>query len=157
VPAELVFDQGLGDLFVVRVAGNVIAPSLVGSVEFAVEQFGTRLVVVMGHSSCGAVKVTLDVLESGDGSASPNLADIVDRIRSAIEPVYRRRSGMTADELMARAVRENVESSVRQLKAASESLARLSAEEDLLIVGAEYSLETGEVDFFSGLPDADPA
>src|SRR5450432_4889311 len=63
VPVEIVFDQGLGDLFVIRVAGNIVAPSLIGSVEFAAEQFGTRLVVVLGHSRCGAIETTLEQLQ----------------------------------------------------------------------------------------------
>ena len=87
VPAEIVFDQGLGDLFVIRVAGNIVAPSLVGSVEFAADKLGTRLVVVMGHSGCGAVQATLDELERPSENRSPNLRSIVERIRPSIEPL----------------------------------------------------------------------
>jgi carbonic anhydrase len=81
VPAEIVFDQGLGDLFVIRVAGNIVAPSQIGSVEFAAERFGTRLVVVLGHSQCGAVLATLEELQRPRESQSRNLRSIVDRIR----------------------------------------------------------------------------
>src|SRR5260221_3196407 len=83
VPAEIVFDQGLGDLFVIRVAGNIVAPSQIGSVEFAADRFGTRLVVVLGHSMCGAIQATLDELGRPSTDQSPNLRAIVDRIRPA--------------------------------------------------------------------------
>lgn len=153
VPAEIVFDQGLGDLFVVRVAGNVVAPSLVGSVEFAADRFGTRLVVVLGHSDCGAVQATLDELEHPTGTRSPNLRSIVDRIRPAVEPLLE--SGdlrRDREALMERAVRANVRASVHHLRHGSEILGTLIEEDGLLVVGAEYSLETGAVDFFEGLP-----
>ena len=87
VPLEMVFDQGLGDLFVIRVAGNIVAPSLIGSVEFAASKFGTRLVVVLGHSDCGAVGATIDAL-SGNGEAeTKNLDAIVQRVRPSVEPL----------------------------------------------------------------------
>src|SRR5512135_1080372 len=86
VPAEIVFDQGLGDLFVIRVAGNVVAPSQVGSVEFAVERFDTPLVVVLGHTLCGGVGATLDVLQGRAKPGSRGLMSIVDRIRPSVEP-----------------------------------------------------------------------
>src|SRR5881296_4625506 len=89
VPAELVFGQGFGDLFVIRVAGNIVAPSQVGSVEFAAERFETRLAVVVGHTQCGAVTATLEELRQPQGHESPNLRAIVDRIRPAIEPLLR--------------------------------------------------------------------
>ena len=85
VPAEIVFDQGLGDLFVIRVAGNIVAPSQVGSVEFAAERFGTRLVVVLGHSQCGAILATLEELGRPTENQSRNLRSIVDRIRPSVE------------------------------------------------------------------------
>src|SRR6202165_6320671 len=81
VPAEIIFDQGLGDLFVIRVAGNIVAPSQVGSVEFAAERFDTPLVVVLGHSRCGAVLATLEELTRPRENQSRNLRSIVDRIR----------------------------------------------------------------------------
>jgi carbonic anhydrase len=148
VPAEIVFDQGLGDLFVIRVAGNVVAPSQVGSVEFAAARFGTRLVVVLGHSQCGAVLATLEQLEQPSASRSRNLRSIVDRILPAVEPVLAAHSGHDSHRLLERAVRANVRASVDQLRHGSEILEALVRDDGLLIVGAEYSLETGVVTFF---------
>ncbi len=147
VPAEIVFDQGLGDLFVIRVAGNIVAPSQLGSVEFAIERFGTPLVVVLGHSRCGAITATVDVVRGGPAAASRNIMAIVDRIRPAIEPLTtgRRRK---LDDLVAAGVRANVRASVNQLRHGSANLETLEAAGRLLIVGAEYDLDTGAVDFF---------
>lgn len=154
VPAEIVFDQGLGDLFVIRVAGNIVAPSLVGSVEFAAERFGTRLVVVLGHTGCGAVLATLEDLESSEGNRSPNLRSIVDRIRPAVEPLTAAHPGKTADDLVHAAVRVNIRASVDRLRHGSAIVEDLAQRDGLLVVGAEYSLETGVVDFFDNAPDA---
>ncbi len=153
VPAELVFDQGLGDLFVIRVAGNIVAPSQVGSVEFAVEQFGTRLVVVMGHSHCGAVKATLDELERNREARSPNLRSIVSRIRPAVETLLETDLARDREALEAHAIRANIRAAAHQLRTGSAILEQLVKKEGLLVVGAEYSLETGVVDFFEGVPD----
>src|SRR5882762_9915309 len=87
VPAELVFGQGFGDLFVIRVAGNIVAPSQVGSVEFAAGRFGTRLAVVLGHTQCGAILATLEELRQPTPNQSPNLHSIVDRIRPSVQPL----------------------------------------------------------------------
>lgn len=152
VPAEIVFDQGLGDLFVIRVAGNVVAPSQIGSVEFAAERFATRLVVVLGHSMCGAVLATLEELERPSESRSPNLRSIVDFIRPSVEELLETESRPSSDELLERAVRANIRASADHLRHGSEILERLIENDGLLIVGAEYSLETGVVDFFEGLP-----
>lgn len=148
VPAELVFDQGLGDLFVIRVAGNIVAPSQIGSVEFAAEQFHTRLVVVLGHSSCGAIIATIDELRRPTENQSRNLRAIVDRVRPAVEPLLGGGAQQVDDALLQRAVRANVHASVTQLRHGSDILEQLVRDEGLLIVGAEYSLDTGEVDFF---------
>jgi carbonic anhydrase len=148
VPAEIVFDQGLGDLFVIRVAGNVVAPSQIGSVEFAAERFGTGLVVVLGHSQCGAVLATLEQLERPRESRSPNLRSIVDRIRPAVEELIDVGPHDISDALVQRAVRANIRASVNQLRHGSEILERLIERHGLLVVGAEYSLESGVVDFF---------
>jgi len=153
VPAEIVFDQGLGDLFVIRVAGNVVAPSLVGSVEFAADVFGTRLVVVLGHTQCGAVTATLEELRRPSQSRSPNLASIVDRIRPTVEVLLEADSGSNPDALLERAVRANIRASANQLRHGSRLLEQLIADAGLWVVGAEYSLETGVVDFFDGVPD----
>ena len=151
VPAELVFDQGFGDLFVIRVAGNVVAPSQVGSVEFAASRFGTRLVVVMGHSQCGAVVATLEELQGRATTESMNLRSIVDRVRPAVEPLLS--LGAYDDETLVReAVRANVRASVTQLRHGSTLLETLIHDSRLSIVGAEYSLETGVVDFFENVP-----
>ena len=154
VPAEIVFDQGLGDLFVIRVAGNIVAPSQIGSVEFAAEVFGTRLVVVLGHSRCGAVVATLEELKRLARHSSRNLRSIVDRVRPAVEPLLETQPNADVDDLVAPAVRANVRASANQLRHGSEVLEHLIQNEGLLIVGAEYSLESGEVEFFEGLPPA---
>jgi carbonic anhydrase len=152
VPAEIIFDQGLGDLFVIRVAGNIVAPSQIGSVEFAAERFGTGLVVVLGHSTCGAIQATLEELGRPSDAQSRNLRSIVDRIRPAIEPLLADRSQPPAD-LVKRAVRANIRASVEQLRNGSEVLAQMVDQNRLLVVGAEYSLESGLVDFFDGVAD----
>jgi carbonic anhydrase len=153
VPAELVFDQGLGDLFVIRVAGNIVAPSLVGSVEFAAAKFGTRLVVVLGHSHCGAVTATLEELRRPTENQSRNLQSIVDRVRPSVEGLLATDLRHDSDALVAQAVRLNIRASADHLRHGSEVLEQLIRDEGLLIVGAEYSLETGEVDFIDGVPD----
>ena len=150
VPAELIFDQGLGDLFVIRVAGNIVAPSHIGSVEYAAEMFGTRLVVVMGHSSCGAVLATLDELERDSESRSPNLRAIVDYIRPSVAQLLETDLRHDRDALVHHAVRANVRASVNHLRHGSKILEQLIQNDGLRVVGAEYSLETGVVDFFEG-------
>jgi len=151
VPAEIVFDQGLGDLFVIRVAGNVVAPSLVGSVEFAADRFGTRLVVVLGHSMCGAVTATVEQLERPTES-SPNLRSIVDRIRPAVVGLVEAGPDRSKEELVSLGVRANIRASADHLRHGSEILEELIRGDGLLIVGAEYDLESGLVDFFD-VPD----
>lgn len=148
VPAEIVFDQGLGDLFVIRVAGNIVAPSQVGSVEFAAAQFGTRLVIVLGHTQCGAITATLNELRQPTENQSRNLRSIVDRIRPAVEPLLATELRHDPDALAQHAVRANILASASHLRHGSEILEQLIQNEGLLVVGAEYSLETGVVDFF---------
>ncbi len=150
VPAEIVFDQGPGDLFVIRVAGNIVAPSQLGSIEFAAAKFGTRLVVVLGHSRCGAVKAALEALRDPGQESSRNLETIVNFIRPAVEPLLE--TGMAADDpsLVAASVRANIAASVVRIRSESEVLRRLIREDGLEIVGAEYDLESGEVEI---LPD----
>ncbi|MBW3566099.1 MAG: carbonic anhydrase [Acidobacteria bacterium] len=151
VPAELVFDQGLGDLFVIRVAGNIVAPSQVGSVEFAAEQFGTRLVVAMGHSMCGAIVATLEELERPTTGRSTNLASIVDRIRPSVEGLLETSLRNDREALIRQAVRANIRAAADHLRHGSPILEQLILSEGLVVVGAEYSLETGVVDFFDGV------
>ena len=152
VPAEIVFDQGLGDLFVIRVAGNIVAPSQVGSVEFAASKFGTRLVVVLGHSRCGAVEATLEELRRPSGRQSRALHSIVDRVRPSVEPLLATDLRHDPAALIRDAVRANVRVSASQLRHGSELLESLITQEGLVVVGAEYSLESGIVDFFDGVP-----
>jgi carbonic anhydrase len=152
VPVETVFDQGLGELFVIRVAGNIVAPSQIGSIEFAVEQFGTRLVVVLGHTRCGAVQATLDELQRPSESQSRNLRSIVDRIRPAVEGLLATELKRDPVALAEQAVRSNVRVSANNLRHGSELIEQLIEHEGLRIVGAEYALETGVVDFFDGVP-----
>ena len=152
VPAELVFDQGLGDLFVIRVAGNIVAPSQVGSVEFAAARFGTRLVVVLGHSQCGAISATLEELQRPTENQSRNLRSIVDRVRPSVEGLLATELAGDLDALAKQAVRANIRASTDHLRHGSAVLEQLIRDEGLRIVGAEYSIETGVVDFFDGLP-----
>jgi carbonic anhydrase len=155
VPAELVFDQGLGDLFVIRVAGNIVAPSQVGSVEFAASRFGTRLVVVLGHSQCGAVLATVEEVMGGATVESANLRSIVQRVRPSVETLLSGRDAADLPALMDEAVRANVRASANHLRHGSELLERLIKEDGLLVVGADYSLESGIVSFFDGVDEAD--
>jgi len=153
VPAEIVFGQGLGDLFVIRVAGNIVAPSQVGSVEFAAASFGTRLVVVLGHTGCGAVLATLDELQQPTEDQSPNLRSIVDRVRPSVEGMLKTELRHDQEALVRQAVRANIAVSVDHLRHGSEILEELIRVEGLRVVGAEYSLETGIVEF---LDDGQP-
>jgi carbonic anhydrase len=155
VPVEIVFDQGLGDLFVIRVAGNIVAPSQIGSVEFAADRFGTRLVVVLGHTRCGAVQATLEELQPSTAMPSRHLSSIVDRIRPSVEALLATPLRHDRDALAQHAVRANVRVSANALRHGSRVLERLTQSDGLRVVGAEYSLETGGVDFFDGLPVAD--
>jgi carbonic anhydrase len=154
VPAEIVFDQGLGDLFVIRVAGNIVAPSQVGSVEFAAARFGTRLVVVLGHSQCGVILATLDELRRPTENQSRNLRAIVDRVRPSVEGLLATGLRHDAEALVQQAVRANIRASVEHLRHGSPVLEQLIQDDGLFVVGAEYSLETGVVEFFDGAADA---
>jgi carbonic anhydrase len=153
VPAEIVFDQGLGDLFVIRVAGNIVASSQIGSVEFAAARFGTRLVVVLGHSQCGAVLATLEELQQPTDSQSRNLRSIVDRVRPSVEPLLATELRHDPDALVRQAVRANISESASHLRHGSEVLEQLIQRYGILVVGAEYSLDTGIVDFFDTGPE----
>ncbi|MEO5567232.1 MAG: carbonic anhydrase [Gemmatimonadaceae bacterium] len=150
VPAEIVFDQGLGDLFVIRVAGNIVAPSQIGSVEFAAARFETRLVVVLGHSQCGAITATIEELEN-PRQHSPGVQSIVDRIRPAVAALFDTPLRNDHDALVKHAVRANIRASVDHLRHGSQLLEQLTEDNGLLVVGAEYSLETGVVEFFENV------
>jgi carbonic anhydrase len=153
VPVEIIFDQGLGDLFVIRVAGNIVAPSLIGSVEFAAEQFGTRLVVVLGHSRCGVIDATLEQLQRPKQNQSHNLHSIVDMVRPSVEGLLATDLRHDLNALVHQAVRANIRASANHLRHGSKVIEQLIHNAGLLVVGAEYSLETGVVDFFDGIPD----
>jgi carbonic anhydrase len=150
VPSELVFDQGFGDLFVIRVAGNIVAPSQVGSVEFAASKFGTKLVVVMGHSQCGAITAAVEELLDGATTQSRNLRSIVDRVRPSVEAVIGGRPGVDRKTIVRESVIANVRASVNHLRHGSELLEKLIQNDGLVIVGAKYSLDTGVVAFLDG-------
>jgi carbonic anhydrase len=150
VPTELIFDRGIGDLFVIRVAGNIVAPSQIGSIEYAAKQFGTRLVVVLGHSNCGAIIATLRELALKESHRSPNLRAIVDRIRPALDPVLEDHYDVEDESVVASCVRANVRASVDRLQHGSLILEQLIDANELNIIGAEYSIETGYIDFFEG-------
>lgn len=149
VPGEMIFDQGLGDLFVIRVAGNIVAPSQIGSIEFAAENFGCQLVVVLGHSNCGAVSATLEQLQHSEEARSENLRSIVDRISPSVEGLLESDLEDDPEALLEAAVKANIRASVKQLRQGSDILKQLVESRELLIVGAEYSLQTGMVNFFS--------
>jgi carbonic anhydrase len=155
VPAEYIFDQGFGDLYVIRVAGNVVAPSQIGSVEFAAARFGTRLVVVLGHSQCGAIAATLEELLGKATTDSRNLRSIVERVRPSVETLLTDREVMDLDAIVHHAVRANVRASASHLRHGSELLEQLIEEDGLAVVGADYSLETGIVSFFDGIEELD--
>src|SRR6266699_5044229 len=152
VPAEIVFDQGLGDLFVIRVAGNIVAPSQVGSVEFAAARYSTRLVVVLGHSQCGAILATLEELRTPTENQSHNLRAIVDRVRPSVEGLLATALRHDPHALVREAGRANIRASVDHLRHGSQVLEELIHEQGLVVVGAEYSLETGVVEFLDVAP-----
>ena len=148
VPAEMVFDLALGGLFVIRVAGNIVAPSQVGSVEFAAERYDCAVAVVLGHSHCGAIQATIDTLMHPEQPPSSNLMSIVNRVRPSVEILMQTELKGDLKKLSAHAVRSNVFASVNQLRHGSAVLEQLIEKGKLIVVGAEYSLETGEVTFF---------
>ena len=148
VPSEMVFDQGLGDLFVVRVAGNIASKTQLGSIEFAAEKFATPLLVVLGHSGCGAVAAAVDDILSPVEIASPNLSKVVRHVRPVVETLHRMNPGSARDDLVSEAVGANVRAVVEQVGSDSAVLDKRIREGRLQVVGAEYSLETGEVSFF---------
>jgi carbonic anhydrase len=153
VPVERIFDQDFGDLFVIRVAGNIVAPSQLGSVEFAATTFGTRLVVVMGHTDCGAVTATIADVLGRKTIFSDNVRSIVDRIRPAVEGVLSDVKSTDSAALVRAAVQANVRVSLSQLRSGSDVLEALCAADEIHIVGAVYSVETGTVAFFDGAAD----
>lgn len=153
VPAEMIFDQGVGDLFVIRVAGNIVAPSQVGSIEYAVKMFGTALVVVLGHADCGAVAACIESIQNKSNSSTPNLYSIVERIRPAIHTLAETPLKDDPKALIKHAVRANIRASVANLRYSSPALEQFISSGELSVVGAECSLDSGIVEFFEGVPD----
>ncbi|MEO7775648.1 MAG: carbonic anhydrase [Steroidobacteraceae bacterium] len=151
VPAEIVFDQGLGDLFVIRVAGNIVAPSQIGSIEFAAERYGSHLVVVLGHSNCGAIEATVEELRRRKEDQSRNMRSIVDRIRPSVQAFLDPALGLDQKAIVHHSVRANIRMSSAQLRHGSALLEQLIARKELTVVGAEYSLDSGVVEFFDGM------
>lgn len=151
-PAEILFDQGLGDLFVIRIAGNVVAPSGIASVEFAAQRYGIPLVVLMGHTGCGAIEATLESINRPDDPSLRNLKSIVDRVRPAIEPLVTTELARDPVALRRQCVRANVRAGANHLRHGSPVLERMVLDAQLAVVGAEYDLESGMVDFFDGVP-----
>ncbi len=145
-PAEMVFDQDIGDLFVIRVAGNVVAPSLVGSVEFAASTFGTSLILVMGHTQCGAIEATLHHIEDPKTIESENIHDIVSRIKPHVFPITQMHN-LSHDKKVTMAVKANIMASVNQLSHSSRLIENLVAQEKIKIIGAMLDLSTGRVEF----------
>lgn len=151
-PVEVLFDQGFGDLFVVRIAGNVVAPSVVGSIEFAASQFGTRLVVVLGHTRCGAIAATVNAIQTGNGPESRNIRSITDRIAPHIEATVLSVQGHSDGDFLRNLMRANVAASADHLRHGSRILEDLVQVGRLAVITADYELETGKVQFFGELP-----
>ncbi len=147
VPLEIIFDQGLGDLFVIRVAGNIVNPSQIESVEFAVAELGTSLVVVLGHHDCGAIQAAVTELEQKVLPNPLQLPTLMNALRPAVEPMLAMDPPLEHGELVQRAIQANIKNSVARLNSQSPLLAARVQEERLLVVGAEYSLTAGLVDF----------
>jgi carbonic anhydrase len=144
VPSELVFDQGLGDLIVLRVAGNVIAPSLLASMEFAASSFNTPLIVVLGHSRCGIIKATADQLRTQTPPASENIQRLINRIIPSVKPHLHQQDELCMLDLCSI---ENVHTTVRAIQEESEILRSRVQEKKLAILPAFFNLNTGQVEF----------
>jgi carbonic anhydrase len=147
VPCEIVFDQGVGDLFVVRVAGNVCNVDETGSLEYGIGHLGTSLLVVLGHEKCGAVTAVASGAEL-EGS----IPQLVESIRPAVADAKRLHPGLSPDALVPFALRANVIRSIEDLLRRSATARRLVREDKVLIVGAVYDLETGEVTWLGPHP-----
>lgn len=138
IPPEMVFDQGLGDVFTVRVAGNIVDEDVLGSIEYAIEHLGSSLIVVMGHQSCGAVKAVVDKAEA-DGHILP----LVKHIMPVVE-ADRKKPGADPKNLLDDSINDNVRQSVKQLNA-DETLSKFVASKKIKVVGARYQLDSGKV------------
>ena len=145
VPIETIFNQSFGDLFIIRIAGNIVAPSQIGSIEFAVSLYNTPLVVVLGHTHCGAISAAIN--ESiHKKSLSQSVNSITKRIDPVIKPLLT--DDVSHDDLVCQVANANILQSVSQLKSDSQILKQKIANQELTIIGAKYSLQSGEVEFF---------
>jgi carbonic anhydrase len=148
-PAEMIFDQGLGDLFVIRVAGNVVAPSLLASIEFAAANFGSAVVLVLGHTQCGAVTDTVQhARDPLTPLLSPHLEELVGRIRPAVETALRS-VPLDHPDLLQNSIRENVFRSMRLIRSQSAIVNDLVKANRLWVQGAILDLSTGRIDFLN--------
>ncbi len=141
--AELIFDQGLGDIFSVRVAGNVVNDDILGSMEYACKVAGSKLVVVLGHSKCGAVISACNHVVMG------NITTLLSKIQPAVRKVEASYSDIVSDEAVQAVANENVLESIRHTLQRSTILSEMVASGEIIIVGAMYDVESGKVDFFS--------
>jgi len=153
VPPEVIFDQGLGDIFTIRVAGNILGAATVASIEYAVEHLGTRLIVVMGHESCGAVSAALKT-PVGKTAGSPDLDSLISTIQGNLTPdgsgdgATRALASATTDKTLRQPVMRNVDAVVKSLKQRSRIVSHAIEEGKVQVVPAIYGLESGKVDFF---------
>lgn len=148
VPSELIFDEGLGRLFIVRVAGNMLAPALLGSIEYASLHSTSRLIMVMGHESCGAVGAAVHVAEHPGTKETPGINDIVNRLMPAVLKA-KKETGLSGKELVEAAAKENVRMTVKQIADESAPLREMQNKGELKIVGGYYSLTTAKVDIWA--------
>jgi carbonic anhydrase len=150
VPPELLFDQGLGDVFVVRVAGNVVDPIALGSIEYAAEHLGSPLLLILGHSHCGAVKATLEAKGKPEG----NIGAIIKKIIPAADAA--KKKGGTQDEILETAIKQNIKNVYADIMKNSKIVPHLVEEGKLMIAAGEYDITTGKVEMIE-LPKAAPA
>ncbi len=140
--AELIFDQGLGDIFSVRVAGNVVNDDILGSMEYACKVAGSKLVVVLGHSKCGAVISACKHVVLG------NITTLLSKIQPAVRKVESTHSDIISDEAVQAVADENVHESIRHILQRSTILSEMVTKGEIIIVGAMYDVESGKVEFF---------
>lgn len=148
VPPEYIFDQGVGDIFVIRVAGNIAGTSEAATIEYGTEHLGTPLLVVMGHKSCGAVSATVQKAE-----VHGSLPKLVERIVPAVEAARAKQPNATGTDLLNAAIKANVMQSIADLLHGSDIVRHLVSEAKLTIVGAVYDIETGKVDWLGPHPE----
>lgn len=145
VPIEIIFDAGLGDIFAVRTAGHVLSREVMGSLEYAVRSLGVKLVIILGHENCGAIKTAIETYQNKSyNELSENLQSIMNHIYPAIECV-----SSESQNYLDSAIRSNINYQVEDLMKKDEFIAQKAKNGDILVLGAEYSLATGKVTFFN--------